>query len=170
VGFATLNPPYEERTKGSGTPTDAYPTVRIFWMRQRALRSTLACRRSTAALPGDVGTSPSSFRPGFLGRGRYIYSARWALPTPACPSPVRTARPVIVPATDAQSRPGAICETARGHRTRSQPRHAAVVGPWGARKSHVTIYVTIVNIKETKLETPHAISSCMVTCLVGIHG
>jgi hypothetical protein len=83
----------EERKKaskkrGSGTPTDAYPFLRILRMRQRALRSTLACRRSTAALPGDVGTSPSSFRPGFLGRGRYDYFAKWALPTPTCPSPV----------------------------------------------------------------------------------
>src|SRR3984885_9768021 len=77
-----------ERKKGSGTPTDAYPTVRTLRARQRAQRSTLACRRSTAALPGDVGTSPSSFRPGFLGRGRHDYFARWALPIPTCPSPV----------------------------------------------------------------------------------
>ena len=63
--------------------------------------STLACRRSTAALPGDVGTSPSSFRPGFLARGALRPGsnscatagtagtlARRALPAPACPSPV----------------------------------------------------------------------------------
>jgi len=47
-------------------------------------------------LPGDVGTSPSSFRPGFLGRGRHDYSAKWALPTPTDPSPVRTARPATL--------------------------------------------------------------------------
>ena len=143
------------RKKGSGTPTDAYPTVRILRMRQRAHRSTLACRRSTAALAGDVGTSPSSFRPGFLGRGRYIYSARWALPTPACPSPVRTAQPVIVPATDAQSRPGEVCETARRHRTRSACRIASGYVPDVSEiRENVTEMVTNVNGKEIKKRWP----------------
>jgi hypothetical protein len=56
-GFAPLDPATKRKNKklkerkGSGTPTDAYPTVRALRARQRAQRSTLACRRSTTALP-----------------------------------------------------------------------------------------------------------------------
>src|SRR5277367_2860952 len=66
--------------------------------RQRAQRSTLACRRSTTALPSGVETPLSSFRPGFLGRGRHDYFAKWALPTPTCPSPVAPTAGHLLPA------------------------------------------------------------------------
>jgi len=50
-GFAPLDPATTWGKKGSGTPTDAYPFLRALRARQRAQRSTLACRRSTTALP-----------------------------------------------------------------------------------------------------------------------
>jgi hypothetical protein len=125
-------------------------------MRQRILRDALACRRSTAALPSGVETPLSSFRPCFLGRGRHDYFAKWALPTPACPSPVMhlTDRSWCRSA-DARSRPSAVCETARGHRTRSVCRIASGYVPDVSEiRWRVTETETDVNGKVTRLLLP----------------
>ena len=77
------------KKKGSGTPTDA-------WSHETAPAGT-AARFAKARSP--VGVPPRllpwgfrpvrlNFRPGFLGRDRYEVLAKWALPTPVCPSPV----------------------------------------------------------------------------------
>ena len=91
----------DERKKnenvGGETPTDAIGILP--WL-------------AATAAPGSIGVPPRfspqgvfhrkglSLRPGFLGRGgtRFAYPFERALPTPACPSPVKAPRaPVIVP-------------------------------------------------------------------------
>jgi hypothetical protein len=144
--YAALHPGYEQKKEGSGTPTDAYSY-------RPHLTDAAACSAEHARLSAfHRGSSwrcrniPSSFKPGFLGRDMRMTkagisngsraractagnSARRALSAPACPSPASTSQPVIVPATDAQSRPGEVCETARGHRTRSVIRIASGIRP-----------------------------------------
>jgi hypothetical protein len=154
--------------KGSGTSADAYPFLRIIsdaaacsaeharlsafhrgssW-RSRNISVQLIGKRSDAVLRTAM--------PGFLGRGMRMTkagisngsraraftagnSARRALSAPACPSPASTSQPVIVPATDAQSRPGEVCETARGHRTRSVIRIASGIRPARSEGRHCNL-------------------------------
>ena len=120
-----------ERKKGSGTPTDAYPTVRIIsdaaacsaeHARLSAFHrgSSWRCRNISVQLQARLpGTRPPVQRQS-LG-GRY----------PPLPVPVQWhPRPATYYRRhDAQSRPGEVCETARGHRTRSVIRIASGLRP-----------------------------------------
>ena len=99
-------------------PTCPHP----YGVRRRADRRTSAFRRSTAALARPVATSigsapdPRFLRPGSF--GCYPLS-----PVSSLPSTSETGRSAGRSGT--QSRPGAVCETARGHRTRSTFRIAS---------------------------------------------
>jgi hypothetical protein len=103
--------------KGGGAPIGAIqPSSAPSRVRQRADRRAPAFRRSTAALARPVATSigsapdPRFLRPGSF--GRYPLS-----PVSSLPSTSETGRSAGRSGT--QSRPGTVCETARGHRTRS---------------------------------------------------
>jgi hypothetical protein len=76
-----------------------------------------------AMLPGTrpLAHDPEKWKPVFRSDHAPLKSgtARWALPTPTCPSPVAPTAGHALPAADAQSRPGAVRNAARGHRTRS---------------------------------------------------
>jgi hypothetical protein len=83
-------------------------------------------RRSSngyAMLPGTrpLAHDPEKWKPVFRSDHAPLKSgtARWALPIPTCPSPVAPTAGHELPAADAQSRPGAVRNAARGHRTRS---------------------------------------------------
>ena len=109
--------------KGGGAPIGAIqPSSAPSRVRQRADRRAPAFRRSTAALATPVATSigsapdPRFLRPGSF--GRYPLS-----PVSSLPSTSETGRSAGRSGT--QSRPGAVCETARGHRTRSTFRIAS---------------------------------------------
>ncbi len=114
----------EERKeeKGSRTPKGAVsPTSALACGAAPSLTLPPGREREGAArLPafhggscqGDSWSPRLCFRPGFLGRGRSVRSAKpaptgerrptavtWALPTPACPSPVKAPHtPVVMPA------------------------------------------------------------------------
>jgi hypothetical protein len=98
--------------------------------RQRVHRHALACRRSTSGVFLEMS---EHLRPA---SGHASWDAAATISSldgryPPLPVPVQCAphgRPGL-PAADAQSRPGAMCEIARGHRPRSHPRHAAAGGP-----------------------------------------
>ena len=85
-------------------------------MRQRPMRGPLAFRRSTAALAkANASTFGSAPDPRFLrpgANGRYPF-----LPVSSLPRTAGTG--LSAGRSGTQSRPGAVCETARGHRTRS---------------------------------------------------
>ena len=90
-------------------------------------RSPLAFRRSTAALAvPDVSSIGSAPDPRFLRPGRPGRYPAW--PVTSLPSTSETGRRAGRSGT--QSRPGAVCETARGHRTRSTFRIASGMCPW----------------------------------------
>jgi hypothetical protein len=133
--FAAL----ENKSKGGGAPISAsihWPrhTIRCYHLnvsgrgsapqptrlREPSAAGALAFRRSAAALAGTV-TSRLSFGPCLPGRGRgrrtAASSSRYSGSTPR---PGRSAG-----GNDARSRPGAVCETARGHRTRPTFRIAS---------------------------------------------
>ena len=92
----------------------------------RALRRPLAFRRSTAALAvpdaSSIGSAPVPAFPETRPGGRYPLSPVSSLPS-SSETGRRAGRAV------AQSRPGAVCETARGHRTRSTFRIASGTCP-----------------------------------------
>ena len=94
--------------------------------RPRALRSPLAFRRSTAALAGpDVSSIGSAPDPRFLRHGR---AGRY--PAQACHSlPSTSETGHCAGRSGTQSRPGAVCKTARGHRARSTFRIASGTCP-----------------------------------------
>jgi len=107
---------------GSRTPTDAIEySAGTIGPSRACKRQAHIYRRSTAVL------SPKE---SFIARDAASGQASWdvedsglsferALPTPACPSPAIAPRtPVLVRQVDAQSRPGAGCKSARGHRPR----------------------------------------------------
>ena len=121
-----------------------------FRMRQRAQRSTLACRRSTAVLTDGLSPVSRDFRPGFLGRGESVRSCAPA-PTggrrpsavisgryPPSPIPVQWQHPTgrsYAGLLDARSRPGAECVvppagTALAPHNREHPRDGV---PYRAR-------------------------------------
>lgn len=88
----------EERT-GSGTPTDGSPTSAPYGRGSVPIRSTLACRRSTAALIHGLSPVARGSRPGFLGLGRSAVplappsggrsdAVCAGVTRPTCPSPV----------------------------------------------------------------------------------
>ncbi len=110
--------------------------------RQRAKRSPLASRRSAAALAkADASTFGSAPDPRFLrpgANGRYPCS-----PVSSLPRTAGTGRSAGRSGT--QSRPGAVCETARGHRTRPANRIASGMHPSRASWLHVTTSGTDVN-------------------------
>jgi hypothetical protein len=104
--------------------------------RKRAERSALAYRRSTAALArpdaSSIGSAPDPrfLRPGHVG----CYPLR---PVSSLPSTSETGRSAGRSGT--QSRPGAVCETARGHRPRPTFRIASRKRPsMSEMKRHVT--------------------------------
>jgi hypothetical protein len=113
--------------------------------RQRSERKPLASRRSTAALAKTV-TPWLNPGPRFLelpgANGR-------TLPGASAASTSQTGR--SAGRYDARSRPGAVCETARGDRTRCRNRIASGMHPSRASFAHVTISVTKVNKNETKI-------------------
>jgi hypothetical protein len=120
ASVTNLLPP---RMKGGGAPIGAIqPRSAPSRVRQRADRRAPAFRRSTAALATPVATSigsapdPRFLRPGCF--GRYPLP-----PVSSLPSTSETGRSAGRSGT--QSRPGAVCETARGHRTRSTFRIAS---------------------------------------------
>jgi hypothetical protein len=124
----------QQRAKGNGTPTDAYPTVRALRARQRALRSTLVCRRSTAVLTHwlpplratsgqaswDVVRAFDPVRPPQPGGGDQAQLLR-ALPAQTCPSPVAAPHRPLVVAACMMPKAARVRDVtpARGHRTRS---------------------------------------------------
>jgi hypothetical protein len=87
--------------------------------RQRLDREPLAFRRSAAALAranaSAVGSAPVSAFPQTRSGGRYPLQSVCSLPSSS-----ETGRDAGRAVT--QSRPGTVCETARGHRTRSASR------------------------------------------------
>jgi hypothetical protein len=114
--------------KGGGAPIrrtshDPRPTLRMSPFacvaRQRLDREPLAFRRSAAALAranaSAVGSAPVPAFPETRPDGRYPLRSVLSLPS-SSETGRRAGRAV------AQSRPGAVCETARGHRTRSASR------------------------------------------------
>jgi len=119
--------------------------------RQRAKRSPLASRRSAAALAkADASTFGSAPDPRFLrpgANGRYPCS-----PVSSLPRTAGTGRSAGRSGT--QSRPGAVCETARGHRTRPANRIASGMHPSRASWLHVTTSGTDVNRSVTPYFSP----------------
>ena len=99
-------------------------------MRQRPMRGPLAFRRSTAALAkANASTFGSAPDPRFLrlsANGHYPF-----LPVSSLPRTAGTG--LSAGRSGTRSRPGAVCETARGHRTRSACRMASGMHPSGAR-------------------------------------
>src|ERR1700691_582177 len=88
----------DTKKKGSGTSTDA-------WSHDAVQRHGCAScgTRSPVGVPPRLlpwGFRPVrlNFKPGFLGRDRYDVFAKWALPTPTCPSPVNAPHaPAVMP-------------------------------------------------------------------------
>src|SRR5690242_1840342 len=89
-----------ERKIGSRTPTDAIGILP--WHRPRPRLS--AERRTSIGVPprfspqGVFHRKGLSLRPGFLGRGgtRFAHPFERALPAPACPSPAKAPRTLVV--------------------------------------------------------------------------
>ncbi len=123
------------RKKESRTPTDA-SCNRSASLRQRIRRDALACRRSTSGVFLEMS---EHLRPA-SGQASWDAAATITLLSgryPPLPVPVQRAprgRPRL-PATDAQSRPGAACNSARGHRPRSRATNAFAAGPSHERES-----------------------------------
>jgi hypothetical protein len=118
--------PTKQERKGSGTPTDVLTEPpRLAGAAARAF----ACAR-LSAFHRDVLLEMSEHLRPASGHASWDAAATITLLSgryPPLPVPVQCAphgRPRL-PAADTQSRPGAICETARGHRTRSVCRIAS---------------------------------------------
>ena len=122
-------------------------------LRQRIRRDALACRRSTSGVflemsghlrPASGHASWDAAATITLLSGRY----------PPLPVPVQCAphgRPGL-PAADAQSRPGAVCNSARGHRPRS--RTALCLRSRSFYRARITKgYVSAMVTRVNKMET-----------------
>ena len=118
-----------KKNKGSGTPTDAYS------YRPRLRRgSVLSGARSPVGVPPRLFLRASKRPCPASGQASWDAAATITLLSgryPPLPVPVQWhPRPATYYRRhDAQSRPGEVCETARGHRTRSVIRIASGIRP-----------------------------------------
>ena len=107
---------------------------RIAERRQTLIRILCACAqlapckaRSSDGVPprlspkGNISSQRLSFRPGFLGRGLYGRYPPSPVPVQGCTSHPGHNAGRLMP----RSSPGAFCNSARGHRTRSALRYAS---------------------------------------------
>jgi hypothetical protein len=132
------------KAKGGGAPKSAVHWSRICGCGARLAIGALAFRRSTAVLTEVSRPRLFDFRPGFLGRG-----SRRRYPLCAYPSPAEAPRaPAVIPADMMpQGRPGAVCETARRHRTRPASSDRIRNAPFDGRVG-CSVTATVIAVKD----------------------